>query len=293
MLKTLFRFALCCIGIGAFAQENSDSRPVCNWPGPAERVRLRTGSDTTRTTAKLAGGYVLSITQGQDPEEVEKACEATIVDSKEEAVYETAGYSVELTVPTGEDLDGDGHPEVVLLVDKGGGFHCCLGYEVISFYPSVHKIEGERLPAVAGRMGFAKDEKGRWILKVIDVLEGWNSMAARPGAARIFRFQDGKSIDFTPEYCGSMIDLNDLNGLSFEEIDRFRRGALLPLDTEIFESRVESEALQFAFCRKSRESLEAFGIWPEHDRKKVREEFVKSFTEQYPELSDQFKKEQK
>src|ERR1700682_5405037 len=84
-------------------------------------------------TKKLWAGYKTSVGPARGGQGGGDACAAAIYNSVGRVVFRTTAYSVILDEDhTGQDFDGDGKPEVVLMTDTGGGMHCCWAYNVIS-----------------------------------------------------------------------------------------------------------------------------------------------------------------
>src|SRR6266852_4431613 len=99
--------------------------------------------DNSAHTKKLWDGYEISLGPARDGTENADGdnCTAAIYNRAGKVVYRTTGFSVVFDESeTGEDFDGDGHPEVVFKTDTGGGNHCCWSYNVVSLWPRPHKL---------------------------------------------------------------------------------------------------------------------------------------------------------
>jgi hypothetical protein len=75
------------------------------------------------------------------PHSPEYGCTAAIYNSAGKVVFRTNGFGVVFDEHlTGEDIDGDGKPEVVFMTDQAAGAHCCWVYNVVSLFPKPHGL---------------------------------------------------------------------------------------------------------------------------------------------------------
>src|SRR5215471_7713398 len=85
---------------------------------------------------KLWDGYEVSLGPARNSVGGGDECTAAIYSRTGKVVYRTTGFNVVFDENgTGEDFDGDGHPEFVFKTDTGGGMHCCWTYNVIPLWP--------------------------------------------------------------------------------------------------------------------------------------------------------------
>jgi hypothetical protein len=246
---------------------------------------------------KLWDGYEISLGPSRDADAVEDKCTAAIYNSAGHVVFRTSGFNVVFDQDlTGEDIDGDGKPDVVFRTDTGGGQHCCWGYVIFSLSPKPHKLFEI---AMEGRVDFDKGKDGKMVIwervSVPDAVG--TSMAQRPFAAKVLRVKDGKLVDVTPEFCGT-------------QDERFERGYLKPedlkklatagdhgagsYDNEEIVSTLESRTAQHVFCHEYDDALKDIDLWPPHKQDDVVENLAEALKDQYPEfvakLRENFKK---
>ena len=122
-------------------------------------------------------------------------------------------------------------------------------------------------------------------------------------AEKVYRFQNGKLTDVTPQFCSDI--LNEENGsfqaandwLTPERIKTFESGEKFgPPDQQAFESS-ETEnaalvvALQHTFCHQFNEALGDFDIWPEATRNEERRWFAENIKDAYTKLAEMLRKQ--
>jgi hypothetical protein len=79
-----------------------------------------------------ANGFRVEVGPAADPDNVgHMTCRATIVSPKGQVVFESNAWGMEIDPITGQDINGDGQPEAVL-VSFSGGAHCCWTHHIIS-----------------------------------------------------------------------------------------------------------------------------------------------------------------
>jgi len=117
-------------------------------------------------TSKNAAGFQIKVLPNPDKvDEFDPECRALILDAKKNEIFseEDWGFSIEVA---GQDVNGDGIPDVVLKAYSGGA-HCCWTYYVMSLGSKptlIKKFENNR-DAV-----FFRDRKSRRI--VVRTLDG-------------------------------------------------------------------------------------------------------------------------
>ena len=74
-------------------------------------------------------GFTIEVKPRTDREAA--ACRATIRSPRGQTIFELEDWGIEIDPITGEDVNGDGQPDVVL-ASFSGGAHCCWKYHIIS-----------------------------------------------------------------------------------------------------------------------------------------------------------------
>src|SRR5690349_18641203 len=83
-----------------------------------------------RTTVhKLPGNFVLRLTP-IDIESTGDGCRAKLIDSNKKTVYSVKDWDLTVVL-SGQDVNGDGTPDIVL-EGYSGGAHCCWTYYIVS-----------------------------------------------------------------------------------------------------------------------------------------------------------------
>ncbi len=239
---------------------------------------------------KLWDGYEISLGPSRNPDAVEDKCTAAIYNSAGKVVFRTNGFSVVFDQDvTGKDFDGDGRPDVVFRTDTGGGMHCCWAYIVFSLSPRPRKLFEIEMQ---GRVDFDKDKDGKMVIwqRAGGPME-FTSMAGRPFAEKVFRVQNSKLVDSTPEFCGRIFseDMEDYRIekrlLTPENLQKLEHAGEAGYDVEDIVSALESQTLQHVFCREFDEALKDLNLWPAEKRKIVMKSFAEGLAQDYQEFS--------
>lgn len=251
------------------------------------------GKNNSAHTRKLWDGYEVSLGPARNGTENGDGdnCTAAIYNRAAKVVYRTTGFNVVFDEDaSGEDFDDDGHPEVVFKTDTGGGNHCCWSYNVVSLWPRPHKLVD--IPQ-AGAVEFRKDEHGKLVIWAMEPGPyGYTSMAENPFAQKVYRLRNGKLLDITPDYCGTILRGDEQNYadssklLTPERIKEFKSGAQ-PDSDESFEmaSAVLTVALQHVFCHQFDQALADLELWPEATKSKMKVDFANSIRTEYPDFA--------
>lgn len=218
-------------------------------------------------------------------------CTAAIYNAQTRVVYRTTGFNVTFDQNlTGQDFDGDGHPEVVFQTDIGGGNGCCWEYNVISLYPKPHKLFDI---SQDGADQFEKDVDGKMVIwmrvQAPDVSDG--PMSGRPFAERVYRVRDGKMVDSTPEFCPRI----------FGPQGRYTKewtGVLTPADIAELQSvdkpggdeeytarRLLERAYQHVLCRDDNAALTDLDLWPAASRGQMKSDFARQIKDDFPDFA--------
>ena len=239
-------------------------------------------------TKKLWDGYEISLGPARDGGVDGDGCTAAIYNSGGRVVFRTTGFSVVFDENyTGRDFDGDGKGDVVFITDTGGGMHCCWAYDVVSLSPKPH-----RLFDIAFGARFERDTLGKMLVwERIQGLTGLTTEASTPGGEKVFRVNQGKLVDATPEFCSHILSPNDADYvehqrvLGRENISTLVTGSVPNDETA---SALLSLAYQYTFCRQFDKALHYLNLWPDDTgharttRKQVKVAFARSIKTDYP-----------
>ncbi len=249
-----------------------------------DSVRTPPGPPYSR---KLWNGYELSLGPAHGSQGGGDECTAAIYNRAGRVVFRTTGFSVIFDENhTGQDFDGDGHPEVVFITDTGGGNRCCWAYNVISLFPKPHKLFD--IPAL-GASRFEKDSQGNMVVwERTAGPYGFTSMARTPFAEKVFRVREGKLVDATEEFCPRIFsDQNEdyrawNRDLTPENIQRLQSTATTDVENEEIVSGLLSRAVQHVFCRQFEAAVSDLYLWPSSTRAKMVADFAESIKKDYP-----------
>lgn len=250
------------------------------------------GKENSAFKKKLWDGYEISLGPARNSMGGGDECTAAIYNKAGKVVYRTTGFNVVFDQDeTGEDFDGDGHPEVVFKTDTGGGMHCCWVYNVISLQPQPHKLVDI---GQSGAVDFRKDKHGRMVIWAIEPGPyGYTSMAENPYAQKVFRVSNGKLADVTPEYCAAILQGEGVHyaaakqQLTPERVRRFKSGRLALDSSEGTEtaSAVLTLALQHVFCRQFDQAAADLELWPDTTKAKMKADFARSIRLDFPDFA--------
>jgi hypothetical protein len=279
------------IFIGAASAQNGtqESKPA---------IACRAYPQTTESFKhRLWGGYEISLGPIRNTEATDDVCTAAIYNRQGKVVYRTSGFNVTFDQDfTGQDFDGDGHPEVVFQTDTGGGMGCCWEYNVISLYPKPHKLFD------IGGARFEKDAQGTMLVWVCTAGPmGFTSMAQNPYAERVYRIREGKLVEATEEFCGQIFsyqnrDFREWNAfLRPQDIQRIRDVPETPDQQELHREIVSallSRALQHVYCRQYDDALAGLNLWPADTRAKMKAEFADRIQDDFSEFAARLRQSQ-
>ena len=245
------------------------------------------GNDNQAFKRKLWDGYEISLGPARNAEQTEYPCTGAIYNVAGKVVFRTNGFGVIFDDLTGEDLDGDGKPDVVFQTDKAGGAQCCWIYNVVSLSPKPHHLfdigNGDGV-------GFRKDKQGKWTFWTTE--QGpykWTNGVYKPSAEKVLRALNGNLIDMTPEFCGEILSTShgeylwDEKVLTVDSLKKLSSGIERP-DEEVARALL-SRALQDVFCHKFDEAEKELELWPEKTREQMKGDFADSIRNDYPEFA--------
>ncbi len=176
-------------------------------PSAATRAApLRQGADSicgggtapgTVVRLALPAHATLELIRSTDSLDDENACEARVLDPAGKIAWRRSGFRAWLDGWTGHDVNGDGHPDAVVMVDEGGGNHCCRQYTILSLGPTPRALDTLEFQPV-----FALDSLGRTVIyQTAPFYDLGPDMADAPWLKRAYRFRNGARANVTAAYC--------------------------------------------------------------------------------------------
>lgn len=238
---------------------------------------IRQGADSTcgggtppGTVLHLAlpAHYTLELARSTDSLDYENACEARVMDSAGKIVWHRSGFWAWLDGWTGHDVNGNGRPDAVMVVDVGGGNRCCREYTILDLGPMM-----DSLTTLQFEPDILLDPQGRTVfVETVAFYDLGTSMADAPALMRVFQFRQGRLARITGEYCPALLTdttwrkgrPRPLKHPSAEARAASRTATgMLPWQVEQTRTRIMSLALQNLECghRDAAERL-VQGTWP-------------------------------
>jgi hypothetical protein len=265
--------------------------PALRAQDSADQISCRADNENNQAyKKKLWDGYEISLGPVRNPDETEFKCTAAIYSKAGHVVFRTNGFNVVFDENlTGEDLDGDGKPEVVFRTDTGGGNHCCWGYILISLFPRPHKLAEI---AMEGKVDFEKTKDGKGIVwERVGGPMAFTSMASRPFAAKVERFLGGKLVDATPEYCGTKDERLERSQFSADDLKKLAdAGTAKGNENDELYGALESRTFQHVLCREFDEAVKDLSLWPPGPREELVKAFQEGLSKEYPEFAEKARK---
>jgi len=198
-------------------------------------------------------GHTLELLQLGGSEVAESACAAVLRDSLGQERWRGEGFGASLHPISGLDLDGDGLPDAVVVLDVGGGNRCCRQHSILRLG------SGEALVAeLAFDAEYRRDGRGNLLLlETVAFYDLGPDMASAPVLTRIHRLGDRGLEGVTRRHCNALRGTNptDLPDYAPEpvpsaEAQRAARGATAPVPHAVERTRIslQSLALQELEC---------------------------------------------
>ena len=144
----------------------------------------------------VARGYTIELASQAERGDPEIACRVVVRSAQGTIVYRNEGYNTRVHPDSGRDIDNDGHVDLVIGTDTGGGNRCCWSYAVLSLVPSPHVV------ATLDNPGFTLDDGGRTVIWTTMAFYGFDgaTMAESPAVAAAQQFRSGRLTEVTREY---------------------------------------------------------------------------------------------
>ncbi len=244
---------------------------------PATAAMTCQQGQTDRTAKKTTiQELTVTIAPSPKPEDVEDGCTAEVRDRRGRVVFQFTGFNTKLLDFAGRDIDNDGHPDIVIETDTGGGNRCCFEFAIISPAPRPH-VAAKLQPAL-----FESDDAGKTVIwTTVQFYELGPDMADSPTVEVAHQFRKGRLTEITPEYCPAML-ANQARGYAdihevFDQLTTVRkRASQLSTDSaahEIQQTRVAafSLALQAVYCgRDDMAASVVRDVWPSNEQPAIR-----------------------
>jgi hypothetical protein len=202
-------------------------------------------------------------------------CRVTLVAPAGDTVLSYVGFNAAVAGETGTDLDNDGSPDLLLMVDEGGGNRCCARYHAVSFAGT---------PRVAWTLGPQAFEIDRTPSGT--VVRVWHasydlgpSMADAPVFQQVVRPSAGRLEDVTLRFCDELVHRDSAFSRQAWEVltpvrqARLRADGPVHGDFESLEAHAAAYALllQIAYCGRTDEADRFLAAtWPERLHTSVR-----------------------
>jgi hypothetical protein len=199
----------------------------------------------------------------------EAGCSIVVKDAEGKVVYRNEGFNTRIHADSGRDVTNDGHGDLVLGTDTGGGNRCCWSYAVVSLVPSPHVVTALSEPQ------FTRDDRGRTVIWTTTAFYGFDGsgMAGSPAIRKAHQFRSGTLTEITREYCDAMLagragrpaDYSDEVGRLTPDRKLASRTAGTRVTDEIHETRSAAIvwALQAMTCGRRADAVQLVReVWP-------------------------------
>lgn len=242
--------------------------PVAEFP-----MCYYTTAPGTEVRGELPRGFVVTTTRAADPDAADEACTVRVIAPGGAVVYERTGFGVRVLPVTGQDLDADGVPDLVLSVDDGGGNRCCWGTIVLRLAPPL-KV----LVDVPFAVGWQLDPpRGALAEETVAFYSLGPSMAESPTLTRVYRVSPAGLRDVTGDFCDRLLSPAGAGGFdrrhdwavltpAQRRASRgFARSGAAQNDDAVSQTRVSatSIALQYLECGRAADARALVDeVWP-------------------------------
>lgn len=223
------------------------------------------------------GNFLVKISANPDWEDSEdEPCRAVVLDKNQKTVFsaEDKRFSIDVA---GQDVNGDGVPDVVIY-GYSGGAHCCWTYYVISLgeHPGlITKFENER-----DAVFLKEEETGRFYISTLDgAFDYFDGLChACTPFPRVFLRIEGKRV----------VDIGPTFARAYDEIIKENRAALTAGDvavvtamktnpsesgsSDVFEAAAKVLSIVLAYLYSGREDEarhELQTMWPPFDQDRM------------------------
>lgn len=149
----------------------------------------------------LPAHYTLELIRSTDSLEYENVCEARVMDPAGKVAWHRSGFWAWLDGWTGRDVNGNGRPDAVIVIDVGGGNRCCREYTILDLGPTMDSLTTLRFEP-----DIFLDAQGRTVfVEQVAFYDLGTSMADAPALMRVYQFRQGALVRITGEYCPGLL----------------------------------------------------------------------------------------
>lgn len=226
-----------------------------------------------QATRNVAG---FQIRISANPDRKDQSCRAVVLDKNQKAIFsaEDERFSIDLA---GQDVNGDGAPDVVIY-GYSGGAHCCWTYYVISLgeHPGlIAKFKNERDAA------FLKDEdSGRFYISTLDgAFDYFDGLchACTPFPQVFLRIEGKTVVDMGPKFLEAYDKIIQENRASLKAdnvaaIVAMKTNPNESESSDVYEAAAKVLSIVFAYLYSGREGQalrELRAMWPKFDQDRM------------------------
>jgi hypothetical protein len=241
---------------------------------PAHATGKLSCSNGRGRASKRVAGFEIKIFPNPDKTDIyDPECLAVVLDAKNNKVFSEGdwGFSIEVA---GDDVNGDGIPDIVLEADSGGA-HCCWTYYIISLGPKpglIKKFENDRDASF-----FWDKERRRMEIAALDgAFDYFDGLchACTPFPVVYLRLDGTTLVDISPEYVSNYDEIINDNKkkLTAEDLLRLKTQRKPTGGDDLRETVRGALMIVFAYLYSGREAQahEALqNMWPASDQARM------------------------
>ena len=236
--------------------------------------KLACGAGQGSATKEVAGFQIKVLPSPRKVEHFDPECRALILDPRKNEIFSADdwGFSIEVA---GQDVNGDGIPDVVLKAYSGGA-HCCWTYYIISLGSKpalIKKFENNR-----DAVFFRDEESGRIVMGTLDgVFDYFDGLchACTPFPDVYLRLDGTNLIDISPEFVAHYDEIiaENRKTLTAEERQRLRVLSEKPSDAVPVRETVQKVlmiVLAYLYSGREAQARQALqDVWPPFDQERI------------------------
>ncbi len=231
-------------------------------------------------------GFTVEVTPVPDLDDPDSmTCQATIRSPEGKTIFEQDEWGMEIDPVTGKDINGDGHPDVVI-VSYSGGAHCCWTYYFVSLAKNPGVVGQFENRSTASFADLNKDGRIEILIRDGTFDFAFGSHVESPFPLLIVRLNETKFVDVSSAFRG-VYD----KGIQ-EERSKLKEGYVRKLlnsnpdeglpddDSEDLSTRyrVLTVVLEYLYSGRPGKAREALGeLWPMKSREQTWEKMVDGY----------------